>query len=132
MTTAQQSMWLPKRPVEELYHTTNDPDETHNLASDPNFNQILLDLRRKNKETVLSTRDSGLATEAWMYEVSQGSTPYQTLQDEAVFPLESILSWLDSLYFETPENEQILSYLNHEHPLLQYLDHDRVAVSGIS
>ena len=120
MTEAQKSMWLPKRPVEELYHTTNDPDETRNLAADPKFEEILVDLRRKNKEMILGTRDSGLATEAWMYQVSQGATPYQTLQDEAVFPLESILSWLDKLYFESPENNLILDHLNHPHPLLQY------------
>jgi uncharacterized sulfatase len=67
LTAAQQSMWWPKRPVEELYHTKNDPFETNNLAGDPKFERILVDLRVKNKEMILKTRDSGLATEAYMY-----------------------------------------------------------------
>jgi arylsulfatase A-like enzyme len=120
MTPAQQSMWWPKRPVEELYHTKIDPNETNNLADNPQYEQVLVDLRGKNKQMILSTRDSGLATEAYMYAVSEGSTPYQALQDEAIFPLPQILEVLDRLYFEAPERNEILSYLDHDHPLIQY------------
>ena len=56
LTPAQQSMWLPKRTVEELYDTSSDPFETRNLAKDPKFAQVLYDLRRKNKEMILKTR----------------------------------------------------------------------------
>ena len=69
---------------------------------------------------ILSTRDSGLATEAYMYEVSKSSTPYQKFQDQEVFPLQQILEVLDRLYFEAPDQNEIISHLNHDHPLIQY------------
>ena len=120
MTLAQKSMWQPKRPVEELYQISSDPDETNNLAPDPNYQQVLIDLRAKNREMILSTRDSGLATEAYMYAVSPGSTPYEALQDENRFPLAQILELLDRLYFEDPKEEEVISNLQHPHPLIQY------------
>jgi len=120
MTAAQQSMWQPKRPVEELYHTKTDPDETKNLATNPQYQQVLNELRGKNREMILRTRDSGLATEAYMYSVSEDSTPYHSLQDPGLFPLDSILQLLDELYFDQSASEEILNYLNHQHPLMQY------------
>ena len=69
---------------------------------------------------VLRTRDSGLATEAYMYSVSEGSTPYHSLQDPKLFPLDSILQLLDELYFDQSGSEKILDYLDHQHPLMQY------------
>jgi hypothetical protein len=120
LTPAQQSMWQPKRPVEELYHTSEDPDETHNLADDPDYAEVLNDLRARNREMVIRTRDSGLATEAYMYHVSEGSTPYKTLQNREIFPLQQILELQDRLYFEKPGLDEIISYLNHDHPLIQY------------
>ncbi len=120
MTNAQQSMWLSKRPVEELYQVLKDPDETNNLAGNSDYKEVLLDLRSKNREMVLKTRDSGLATEAYMYTISEESTPFEALQDHQSFPLEKILVWLDKIYFENPNQEEILNHLNHEHPLIQY------------
>lgn len=58
MTEAQQSMWLSKRPVEELYHAGTDPDETKNLVADAKFEQVLLELRDKNREMILGNRKS--------------------------------------------------------------------------
>ncbi len=120
MSDAQKSMWLSKRPVEELYDTTVDPHEVNNLASDPTYRDVLLQLRSFNREMVKKTRDSGLATEVFMYEVSDGSTPYEALENNSTFPLTNILNWLDELYFDDPGPEKILQHLNHEHPLISY------------
>lgn len=120
MSDAQKSMWSSKRPVEELYDTTLDPEEVNNLASDQDYSDVLLELRSVNRKMVNKTRDSGLATEVYMYEVSHESTPYEALENDSIFPLTDILNWLDELYLDNPGTEKILEHLNHEHPLISY------------
>jgi hypothetical protein len=37
----EQSAWFETRPAEELYDTLEDPDEVHNLAANPDYEQVL-------------------------------------------------------------------------------------------
>ena len=40
-------VWHDHKPLEELYDIENDPEEIHNLADDPAYNEIKEDLRGK-------------------------------------------------------------------------------------
>lgn len=50
-----------KRPAEELYDLTRDPDEIVNLAGDPAYATVLADLRQRLLEMRSTTRDPWLA-----------------------------------------------------------------------
>ena len=54
----------PSKPIEELYDTQNDPHEMNNLASDPQYKNILGRMRKTHLAWVLETRDLGLVPEA--------------------------------------------------------------------
>ena len=59
-----QSLWFrPTKPVEELYDTANDPHELNNLANDPGFQDILLELRQAHERWAEETGDLGLIPE---------------------------------------------------------------------
>jgi N-sulfoglucosamine sulfohydrolase len=49
-----------RRPAEELYGLEKDPDEIHNLASDPKEEPLLAEMRRRLKEWQEKTRDPWL------------------------------------------------------------------------
>jgi hypothetical protein len=120
MTAAQKSMWLKKRPVEELYDTKNDPFETNNLANDPAYSQVIQELREANNSLMKSTHDSGLAPESYMYEISEGTTPYEKLQDPTAYPMDKILTMLDKLYKAGADVNEVITYLEDPHPLINY------------
>ena len=120
MTLAQKSMWSEKRPVEELYNVTIDPDETNNLAHDPDYSEVLNKLRNINTEIMLESHDSGLAPEAYMYAVSDNFAPYDILKDSTIYPMKSILKMLDRLYSGRASHEEVLGYLNDSQPLINY------------
>ena len=46
-TNAAQSKFWETKPVEELYDTENDPWEVNNLATDPNYKEVLERMRRR-------------------------------------------------------------------------------------
>ena len=54
----------PSKPIEELYDTQIDPHEMNNLASDPQYKNILGRMRKTHLAWVLETRDLGLVPEA--------------------------------------------------------------------
>lgn len=120
LTPAQQSMWQKKRPVEELYDTQNDPDETYNLADKPEHAEILNKLRAANRQVMIDINDSGLAPEAYMYLVSAGSSPYNALANESIYPLSELLDMIEKEYSNDMDQQQLLSYLTAEKPLFAY------------
>lgn len=63
LPTHQAAFWQPK-PVEELYDLQADKYQIRNLASDPSFDQVKIDLRRQLKETMLATKDLGVIPES--------------------------------------------------------------------
>jgi N-sulfoglucosamine sulfohydrolase len=120
LTAAQKSMWLKKRPFEELYDTKNDPFETNNLANDPAYLLVIQELRAANNSLMKSTHDSGLAPESYMYEISEGATPYEKLQDPEAYPMDMIINMQHKLYKEGTDDNEVLNYLNDPHPLINY------------
>lgn len=54
----------PRKPIEELYDTQNDPHEMDNLSNDPQYKNILGRMRKTHLAWVLETRDLGLVPEA--------------------------------------------------------------------
>jgi len=51
--------FAPTKPGEELYDTRADPDEVHNLATDPKYQKVLARMRRALDKWVKETKDLG-------------------------------------------------------------------------
>ncbi|MGW5111180.1 sulfatase-like hydrolase/transferase [Nocardia sp. NPDC004123] len=76
--------WQP-RPAEELYDTHSDPDEIHNLATDPDY---ATDLRRMSAaldEHMLAVVDDGFIPE------SEAAEGYTAGRDRDAYPLRAIM-----------------------------------------
>ena len=80
----------PKRPLEELYDTQADPQQTKNLAeSQPaELEQMRAELMRWQ----LETHDTGFLTEPQMWSrIAKNGTPWQIARDETQYPLKRLL-----------------------------------------
>ena len=51
--------FAPTKPGEELYDTRADPDEVHNLATDPKYQRVLVRMRRVLDKWIKETKDLG-------------------------------------------------------------------------
>ncbi len=59
-----QEMWFAEhKPAEELYDVTKDPHEQNNLASDPQYFEVLARMRKAHEDWVIETRDLGFIPE---------------------------------------------------------------------
>ncbi len=58
LTPSQRSCFVSPRPAEELYDMGADPDETVNLAGDPEHAKVLADMRRAMAEWTRETEDA--------------------------------------------------------------------------
>ena len=92
LTPAQSALFRKDRDPEELYDVENDPFETVNLAGNPNFKDVLEELRLKNEQEILRIYDTGFMPEPEMNRLAENSTPYEIARNEKLFPLQEILS----------------------------------------
>jgi arylsulfatase A-like enzyme len=67
LTEAQNRIFNPTRPKEELYDLKNDPHEIHNLADDPKQQKRLLKFRKQLENWMKRTHDHGPESET-MYD----------------------------------------------------------------
>lgn len=67
----QARFYLPTRPVEELYDLEKDPFETNNLASDPNFESVLVKFRTELYKWMAETNDPGVIPEPYLEEIGK-------------------------------------------------------------
>ena len=59
LTPAQSLFMADKKPKEELYDIVRDPFELNNLYQDPNYENVLLDMRGQLNEWISETKDMG-------------------------------------------------------------------------
>jgi len=59
----QKNYFLETKPVEELYDTVSDPHEVKNLADDPQYKDVLEQMRKVHREWMKESRDVGLVPE---------------------------------------------------------------------
>ena len=84
-------LWEPTKPAEELYDTLADPNEVRNLADAPDHQETLQQMRKRLRDWMLETKDTGLLPEAEMHIRAAGSTPYDMAHDPAKCQAASIL-----------------------------------------
>ncbi len=67
----QARFYQPTRPTEELYDLENDPFEIHNLAGNPQFNEVLSGLRNRLYQWMAETNDPALIPEPYLEELGK-------------------------------------------------------------
>lgn len=96
LNDVQSQFWKAPRPPEELYDLQNDPDEVKNLARSVGHREILVKLRKAQRDHVLAIRDVGFLPEDEIHVRSVKSTPFEKCHDRRGYPLESILSMAEA------------------------------------
>ena len=131
LNEAQQTLFAERRQPEELYDMESDPHELHNLAGDPAYRKILLQMRRQLKGEVLRIHDTGFMPEPEMIRLAAGSTPYQVAHDSQVFPLPAILSACDLMLPGEMDRERLMQRLTWPNGLVRYWATVAVEVTGM-
>ena len=96
-TPATTAFWGEK-PGEELYDLVADPDNVHNLASDPTARQELEQMRARLREWTLEIKDNGLIPEGSPLE------GYEASRRTEAFPVERVLAMANLAADRGPES----------------------------
>jgi hypothetical protein len=120
MTPAQQSMWLPKRYPEELYDLEKDPFETNNLIVDPEYTDVLVEMRDELRHWLIKTHDTGLIPEGYLLENCDPITAYELSQSNQFYSSEKVLKACDLLLEDKIDYAQLINYLHDENLLVRY------------
>jgi arylsulfatase A-like enzyme len=91
MAGMEKLYWQPTKPTEELYDTWVDPSEVRNLADSAEHLETLHQMRKRLRDWMLETKDTGLLPEAEMFIRAAGSTPYDMARDPAKFSPSTIV-----------------------------------------
>ncbi len=91
MVGMEKLFWEPTKPSEELYDTWVDPNEVTNLAGSVEHEETLHQMRRRLRDWMLDTKDTGLLPEAEMHIRAAGRAPYDMARDSAKYSPSTIL-----------------------------------------
>lgn len=90
LNKTQAAFWKTK-PTEELFDTEKDPWEINNLASKPEYQSVLLRMRKANQAWMLRIKDTGFIPEADLMDRTVGTTSYDYMRS-GKFQLESVIN----------------------------------------
>ncbi|WP_162054556.1 sulfatase-like hydrolase/transferase [Pontibacter pamirensis] len=89
LNETQSRFWEPK-PTEELYDVEADPHNVHNLAGQPQYEEVLERLREANRQWLRESRDVGFIPEPIMIEISKTTTLFEYARS-GKYPLEEVI-----------------------------------------
>ena len=84
---AVQNRYFETKPAEELYDIAADPFETNNLVNDPDYTEVLEQMRAQCSAWMTDTGDMGLLPEYEMLARAEGKTPYDIAFDRDANPV---------------------------------------------
>ena len=121
-TNAQQAqVWQATQPIEELFDTENDPWELTNLASDPDYKDLLTDMREVLIRKMVELNDLGFFPEA-MFKERCGETPvYSFAAQSQNYPIEKIVEIAMLAGEGNPSSRETFSNaLQDKDPIMRY------------
>lgn len=115
-----QSVFWNSKPAEELYDTENDPWEVNNLATDPDYADIVNRMRTANREWMTRVKDAGFIPEADRVRRT-GEMPVYDYIRTSGFDLETVIKAAETASFGNVENLTLFqSYLKNEESSIRY------------
>jgi arylsulfatase A-like enzyme len=120
LNAAQLTYAAPRRALEELYDTRDDPHQIHNLVGSLEHEGTLLRLRVTLQNWILQTRDAGFASEAEAGNLTDGDgPPLQWAAKDTLYPLKRLMEAAGLV--GRPDSEPLqAALLSDAHPLLRY------------
>ncbi len=119
-TNELQSRFFLEKPVEELYDTEQDPWEIHNLAEDPEHQEVLVRMREALTERMREIRDVGLLPETEYAHLAGDGSLYDYMRS-SVCPFEELLQAAQlATSAGQGDIQAYTSYLDHEHSAIRY------------
>lgn len=111
----------PTKPVEELYDTTADPHQIHNLAGDPKYKPVLERMRAESVAWMRRTHDLGLLPEYEIHRRAEGRTPYDVARDDRLNPLDRLLSAANlANRMDADRIPELVQLLRDDEPAVRY------------
>jgi arylsulfatase A-like enzyme len=115
-----QARWWKSKPLEELYHISDDPWEVNNLAGDPRYEEKLISLRQQCLALNGSITDAGFIPEAER-NIRAGDTPIYDYIRSGSVPLEKIIQVAWKATEAVPEEmDQLLGWLKDGDSAVRY------------
>jgi N-sulfoglucosamine sulfohydrolase len=115
----QSAFFLPK-PAEQLFHTKSDPWEVNNLVGDPDYKEVLEELRSASINWVRKVKDAGFIPEPIRNEIYGNISMYDVVREPG-FPLNEII---DAAEMSTSQDAGdipiFIELLNSENPAVRY------------
>lgn len=112
--TAVQRRFFEPKPVEELYKVSEDPYNINNLASDPDYQHVLLRMRQANTDWMLESQDLGFIPESRIDSLRQGRSLYEAVREKGI-PVRHIIETAELASWGREENlDELARRLNHE------------------
>lgn len=119
LNEVQSRFFLPK-PPEELYDVTKDPHNINNLVDDPDYSDVLKELREANKNWLIEIKDIGFIPEAMVYEISANQPMYEFARTEA-YDIEKVLDAAEIASSAREEDwPEIKKLLSDQDPIVRY------------
>ena len=131
LNEAQSAFWE-RKPPEELYDVTQDPDNVHNLANDPQYQADLQRLRAANNEWARSIHDAGFLPEAEIIARAQqqSATIYEVVR-EPELPLDRIIETAELASAEDSTNlDELTKRLDDQESAVRYWAATGCAILG--
>ncbi|MFW5656376.1 MAG: sulfatase-like hydrolase/transferase [Bacteroidota bacterium] len=115
-----QEAFFKAKPAEELYDIKKDPFNINNLAKDPEYENVMLEMRKQNQEWIYETRDAGFLPEPMMARIAQDTPVFRYMRSPEV-PFEKLVETADMASSRDKAfMDEILDRLNDGYPAIRY------------
>jgi N-sulfoglucosamine sulfohydrolase len=115
-------------PVDELYDTLSDPNEFTNLADDPDYEDVLNEMKRDLFNWMIESKDLGLIPEYEMLTQSKDQSPYDVYQPS--FDPKPLLALVDKVGRGNEYLSDLTDALTHKNPTYRYWGATGLAALG--
>ncbi|RAJ97615.1 arylsulfatase A-like enzyme [Larkinella arboricola] len=115
----QSRFWQPK-PAEELYDVDADPDNIHNLATDPRYANELARLRKANDQWLRESKDVGFIPEAILSRIAN-QTPLYDFARQGKYNADRVIETATLASSRNPADaKELVNRLNDPDPVVRY------------
>ncbi|MFY0653553.1 MAG: sulfatase-like hydrolase/transferase [Cyclobacteriaceae bacterium] len=116
----KQSAFFQEKPAEELYNIADDPHNVNNLADDPEYAEVLKNLRAECQSWQKQILDIGFIPEPMIERISKELPMYEYVR-QGNFPLERIM---ETAFLATQRSAdhsgEIIARLDDSNPIVRY------------
>ncbi|MGC4235103.1 MAG: sulfatase-like hydrolase/transferase [Niabella sp.] len=120
LSPVQQQLFQ-SREAEYLYDYENDPWQIHNLAREPQYREMLQEMRKQMEEEITSGKDVMFLPAYELSQIAPETTPYEFRNDRDKYPIKTIYEVASLAGIQTTEAlNRLFYFLKHANPYVRY------------